>query len=72
MNHIELHKDMSDAFKKLKAGQYKPQLAKEIFNGAGKIINNAKTEIEAIKMGFIVEVPLLEITTDDVKKSRKS
>lgn len=68
MNHEQLHSDLSDCFKRLKSGQLKPQLAKEIFNGAGKIINLARTELTAIQMGVETSVPLLEITKNESKK----
>lgn len=70
MNHVQLHADLSDVFKRLKTGQLKPQLAKEIFNGAGKIINLARTELTAIQMGCETEVPLLEIKKSDSFKLR--
>lgn len=68
MNHTQLHSDLSDTFKRLKSGQLKPALAKEIFNGAGKIINLAKAELTAIQMGIETEVPLLEITKSESRK----
>lgn len=34
MNHIELHNELSDTLKRLKAGKIDQKLAKEIFNGA--------------------------------------
>lgn len=58
---------MSDIFKRMKTGQLKPQLGKELFNGAGKIINNCRNELAAIQMGFEVEVPLLEIKKGESK-----
>jgi hypothetical protein len=67
MNHSDLHNDLSDCFKRLKAGTLKPQLAKEIFNGAGKIINLAKTELSARSLGVDMDVPLLEIKRGQVK-----
>lgn len=70
MDHTELHRDLSDAFKKLKAGILKPQLAKEIFNGAGKMINLAKTELQAIEMGVDLDVPLLSLKKGDVKSNK--
>lgn len=72
MDHVQLHNDLSDAFKRLKSGQLKPQLAKEIFNGAGKIINLAKTELTAIQLGVDTEVPLLGISKSDSKKLNAS
>lgn len=68
MNHVELHNDLSRTFKRLVAGQMKPQLAKEVFNGAGKIINNCRNELHAISMGVELEVPLLEIKRSESKK----
>lgn len=71
MNHVELHTELSRTFKKLTAGQLKPQLAKEIFNGAGKIINNCRNELQAIHLGFDCDVPLLGIKQADAGKLRK-
>lgn len=71
MNHIELHHDLSDVFKRLKTGQLKPQLAKEIFNGAGKLINNCRNEIVGVQMGFDLEIPLLDIKKDECIRVRK-
>lgn len=68
MNHIELHKELSDTFKKLKSGKVDPKLAKEIFNGAGKIIANCKKELIAANLGIEIEIPLLEITKEESKK----
>lgn len=68
MNHVELHEKMSKTFIKLTTGEMKPQLAKEIFNGAGKIINNCRNELTAISMGIPLDVPLLEIKQVDCEK----
>lgn len=68
MNHIELHNQMSAMLKKLQNGQVKPQLAKEFFNGCGKILNNCSNELIAISMGAKVDIPLFEIKADDTVK----
>jgi hypothetical protein len=61
MNHLQLHREMSDVFHKLKKGTLNPQQAKELNNCAGKILKNAVIELKAIQMGFGVDVPLLAI-----------
>ena len=71
MNHKELHKMLSEDFKNLRSGKLSPQKAREIFNGAGKIINNCKNELQAIAMGLNVDVPLLGIKQAQVEKNRK-
>jgi hypothetical protein len=52
---------------KMERGQVKAQFAKEYFNGTGKIQNNAKLEMQAIILGFPVEVPLLGIKLADAE-----
>ena len=52
----------------LKQGKIEPQMAKTIFNGAGKIIQNARNEIIAANMGVPIEIPLLEISKKESKK----
>lgn len=74
MDHKELHKCLSEDFKALRAGKLSPQKAREIFNGAGKIINNCKNELAAISMGISVDVPLLgvkQLQIDKIKKLNK-
>lgn len=72
MDHVELHRHLSESFTKLKSGILKPQLAKEIFNGAGKMINLAKAELTAIDMGAEIEVPLLGLRKGEIKKSKEA
>lgn len=62
MNHKELHKILSEDLKALRDGSLEPKKAREIFNGAGKIINNCRNELLAISMGINIDIPLLEIT----------
>lgn len=71
MDHKELHNFLSQDFKDLRSGKLSPQKAREIFNGAGKIINNCKNELQAIAMGLNCDVPLLGIKQVEVKKNRK-
>lgn len=65
MNHVKLHNEMSKVLQDLIDGKVKPQYAREIFNGSGKLINNCKNELVAISMGAKIEVPLLEITATE-------
>lgn len=62
MNHKELHELLSEDLKALRDGTLEPKKAREIFNGAGKIINNCRNELVAISMGLNVDIPLLEVT----------
>lgn len=62
MNHIQLHRLLSETLLELKKGKIEPQMAKTIFNGAGKIIQNARNEIIAANMGVPIEIPLLGIS----------
>lgn len=66
MNHVEAHNRMSAMIEKAEKGKVKPQFAKEIFNGYGKLLSNCKNELVAINMGFPVDVPLLGIKQADV------
>ena len=68
MNHIQLHNELSDTLLKLKSGEIEPKLAKEIFNGAGKLIANCRTELVAASFGIPMEIPLLEISKDDSRR----
>jgi len=68
MNTAELHQRAKDTLIKLQSGQLKKELAKEIFNGVGKIVNINKVGLEAIALGFPTDVPLCEITKEDAKK----
>lgn len=68
MNHKELHEIMSEDLKLLREGKIKPQVARERFNGAGKIIANCKNQLAAIHMGFSLDVPLLEIKKIEVER----
>lgn len=72
MNHTELHNEMSEAFKRLKAGVLKPQLAKEVFNAAGKMINLAKLEFDAQKEGFEIDCNLLQISKKEASSVFKN
>lgn len=65
MNHVQLHDRVSDILDKLIAGEVKPQLAREYFNGAGKLIANCKNELIAVNMGAKLDIPLLDITAND-------
>lgn len=71
MNHIQLHEALSEDFKNLRSGKLKPQQAREIFNGAGKLIANCKNELVSIHMGFSVDVPLLGIKKEDCNVAHK-
>lgn len=62
MNHIELHNELSDTLTKLKSGDINPKLAKEIFNGAGKLIANCRNEIVLASMGVPIDIPLMGIS----------
>lgn len=68
MNHVEAHNKMSTMLEKLERGQVKPQFAKEVFNGYGKLMANTKNELAAINMGFPVEVPMLGIKQIDAEE----
>lgn len=68
MNHVEAHNKMSTMLDKLERGQVKPQFAKEIFNGYGKLLANCKNELHAINMGFAMDVPLLGIKQADAEQ----
>lgn len=68
MNHVQLHNELSDTFKKLKSGKIELKLAKEIFNGAGKPIQNCKNEIIVASFGIPVEIPLMEINKEQSKQ----
>jgi len=68
MNHVEAHSKLSETLQKLERGQIKPQFAKEIFNGYGKLMANCKNELTAINMGFPMDVPLLGIKQADVEE----
>lgn len=70
MNHIQLHKELSEVYYGLKNKTISTKEAKEFANIAGKIINNSKGELAAIAMGHTVSVPLLGITEKDVEKVR--
>lgn len=65
MNHVELHNALSKDFEALRKGELNPKLAREIFNGAGKIISNCKNELIAMNMGIPIDCPLLEIKKED-------
>jgi hypothetical protein len=68
MNHVEAHNKLSTMIDKLEKGIVKPQFAKEVFNGYGKLLANCKNELNAINLGFPVDVPLLGIKSVDVKE----
>lgn len=68
MNHAQLHQEMSNIFTELRAKKISPKDAKELFNGAGKIISNCKNELQAMQMGFKMDVPLLGIVRGTIKK----
>jgi len=68
MNHVEAHNKMSTMLEKLEKGQVKPQFAKEIFNGYGKLLANCKNELSAINMGFPMDVPLLGIKQEEAEQ----
>lgn len=68
MNHVELHNELCVIFKKLKAGRIETKKAKELFNGAGKIIQNCRNEIVVAGMGVPIEIPLLGISKEDSRK----
>lgn len=68
MNHVQLHNELCQVFKKLKAGRIETKKAKELFNGAGKIIQNCRNEIVVAGMGVPIEIPLMGISKEDSKK----
>lgn len=68
MNHIDLHNLLSDTLTKLKKGTIDPQLAKQIFNGSGKLIQNCRNELIAAHMGIPIEIPLLQISKKESSK----
>ena len=68
MNHIQLHKLLSETLIGLKKGTIDPSLAKQIFNGGGKIIANCRNELIAAHMGIEIEIPLLEISKKESAK----
>lgn len=68
MNHIQLHNLLSETLTQLKKGTIDPQLAKQIFNGSGKLIQNCRNELIAAHMGIAIEVPLLEISKKESVK----
>lgn len=70
MNHEDLIKTMTEDLRDLRTGKIKPQLAKELFNGAGKIISLTMVELKANEMGYAVSVPILGITALDVEKNQ--
>lgn len=65
MNHNQLHTQLSSVLKDLLDGNTKPQLAREYFNGAGKLIANCKNELIAVSMGAKIAIPLLEISANE-------
>jgi hypothetical protein len=67
MDHVELHKNLSDVWNRLHKGQLKPGLADVLFNGAGKIMANSALELKAIQMGFPTESPFLNISKAEAK-----
>lgn len=66
MNHKQLHDALCKDFEALRQGKIKPQMAREVFNGAGKIIANCKNELVAISMGIAVDIPLFDIKKEEV------
>jgi hypothetical protein len=68
MKHTELHEELSKIFTELRTKKIEVKQAKELFNGASKILSNCKNELQAIQMGFKVDVPLLGIKKGTIKK----
>lgn len=68
MNHIQLHSLLSETLAGLKAGTIDQSLAKQIFNGSGKLIQNCRNELIAAHLGIEIEIPLLEIKKAESKK----
>lgn len=69
MNHVQLHDLLSKTLIALESRKMKPADAKEIFNGAGKLIANCKNEIVISQMGYSLDIPLMDIKKVNVPKS---
>lgn len=57
-NVIELRKELCIVFDEVKAKEIRPQVAKELVNTAGKIINSVKLELEYASLRK--ETPVIE------------
>lgn len=57
-NVIELRKELCQVFDELRSKELRPQVAKELVNTAGKIINSVKLELEYA--GLRKETPVIE------------
>jgi len=57
-NVIELRKELCSVFDELRDKTLRPQVAKELVNTAGKIINSVKLELEYA--GLRKEVPVID------------
>lgn len=68
MNHVELHELLSKALSDLEKDKINADKAKELFVGGSKLISNCKNEIKVIELGFEVDVPLMGIKKEEVKK----
>lgn len=71
MDHINLHNQMSKLLSELQEGTVDTKLAREYFNGAGKLIANCKNELIAASMGAELEIPLLGISSKDMRPSKR-
>lgn len=71
MNHIQLHEKLSEMLLDLQEGRTQPNLAREYFNGAGKLIANCKNELIASSMGASVDIPLLGLKSGDINPRTK-
>lgn len=69
MTHVELHKQLEDAFKQLTSGEMKDKRAHELSNMAGKLIKLDELALKSIALGIPRDVPLLGIKQVEAEKS---
>lgn len=61
MDHVKLHKILSDTLENVLRNKIDRQEAMSIFRASRELISNSRNTLKAIEMGYAADVPLLGI-----------